>query len=285
VALSRYTDGGFNCASPIAVNDEGAEADHGFAPLWPAARERSGVARLSGAPQQPMDHAAMQHGEGSTGLHAAVFDMDLQRSDQGVVDALTCDCCQSDIAMSSQGPLLAYRDRTGKEVRDIVVVRNDGKRWGKPVPVHADGWVMPGCPVHGPAIAAVGDQAVVAWYTEAGNDPRVLVARSTDAGSRFGEPIVLDHGEAVQGRVALALDARQAWIAWFTEDASGQSLWLSRRSPDLSREYQRTQVAKLQGRGRATGYPQLALRSGTAYLAWTDVVAGMPQLRGVVIGP
>jgi hypothetical protein len=144
---------------------------------------------------------------------------------------------------------------------------------------------MSGCPVNGPAVAAHGDVALVAWYTEAGGKPSVRVARSDDAGDSFGAPVAIDEGEAVQGRVALALDARQAWLLWIREDASGQSLWLSRRSADLKREYQRLEVAKLQGRGRGTGFPKIALRGGEGYVAWTDIAGGVPQLRGAVIAP
>jgi hypothetical protein len=294
VALSRSTDGGFNWSAPIAVNDDGVEAEHGFAALWPATRDSIGVAWLNGGEtgDEGMHHggAGMAHGDdmhhgGRTGLRAAVFDMDLQRSGESVLDPKTCDCCQSEIVATSRGPLLAYRDRSDAEVRDIVVVRNDGQDWGKPVPVHADGWVMPGCPVNGPSIAAAGDDVVVAWYTAADDQPRVQVARSTDAGDSFAAPVVLEQGAAVQGRAAVALDARQAWVLWLREDASGQSLWLSRRTPDLARELQRIEVAKLQGRGRATGYPQIALRNGDAYIAWTDIVDGAPQVRGAVLTP
>jgi hypothetical protein len=294
VALSRSTDGGFNWSAPIAVNDDGVEAEHGFAALWPATRDGIGVAWLNGGEVggdgMHHDDAGMAHGDdmhhaGRTGLRAAVFDMNLQRSGESVLDPKTCDCCQSEIAATSRGPLLAYRDRSDAEVRDIVVVRNDGQSWGKPVPVHADGWVMPGCPVNGPSIAADGDNVVVAWYTAAHDQPLVQVARSTDAGDSFAVPVVLEQGEAVQGRAAVALDARQAWVLWIREDASGQSLWLSRRTPDLARELQRVEVAKLQGRGRATGYPQIALRNGDAYIAWTDIVDGAPHLRGAVLTP
>ena len=60
----------------------------------------------------------------------------------------------------------------------------------------------------------------------------------------------------------------------------GQSLQLARYAADLSREWQRGEVARLHGRGRGTGFPQLALRDGAAYVVWTDVVDGKPQLRG-----
>ena len=118
-----------------------------------------------------------------------------------------------------------------------------------------------------------------------GGKPSVRIARSEDAGDTFGAPVTLDEGEQAQGRVALALDATQAWILWIREDASGQSLWLSRRTPDLKREYQRLEVAKLQGRGRGTGFPKIALRDGDGYAAWTDIEGGVPRLHGVVISP
>ena len=294
VALSRSVDGGFNWASPIAVNDDGVEAEHGFAALWPASRDTIGVAWLDGRDNvegdmhgegSAMTGAHAMPGEGRTALRAAVFDMNLQRSGEAVVDAKTCDCCQTAIAATARGPLLVYRDRGDKEIRDIAAVRYDGKAWGKPVPVHADGWKMAGCPVNGPAVAADGDVALVAWYTEADGKPSVRIARSGDAGDTFDAPLTLDEGDAVQGRVALALDATQAWILWIREDAAGQSLWLSRRTPDLKREYQRLEVAKLQGRGRATGFPKIALRAGAGYVVWTDIDAGVPHLHGVVIAP
>src|SRR3546814_19218130 len=102
--------------------------------------------------------------------------------------------------------------------------------------------------------------------------------------SSFAAPVVVDEGEAVQGRPDVALDDKQAWVAWLREDASGQSLWLARYAPDLSRELSRTQVAALQGRGRGTGFPQLVARNGEAFLVWTDLANGAPYLPGMQIG-
>ena len=132
------------------------------------------------------------------------------------------------------------------------MTRFDGKAWSAPTLVHADGWKMPACPVNGPALAAHGDAVVVAWYTAAGGTPSVQLARSDDAGAHFAAPVAVDRGEAVQGRVAVALDAAQAWVLWVREDAGGQSLQLARYAPDLSRRLAQVEVAKLQGRGTAT---------------------------------
>ena len=280
VLLSRSLDGGFNWSPPVLVNTDGKQVEHGFVSLWPQARDRLGVAWLDG---RNSDVAGDGHG-GMMSLRSADFSAALERGDESQLDASTCDCCQTDVALTARGPLVAYRDRTAAEIRDIYTTRRDGGSWTAPRPVHADGWKMPACPVNGPAIAANGNDVVVAWYTAADDKPAVKLARSNDAGDHFAAPLTLDHGDAVQGRVDVALDAAQAWVLWVREDGGGQSLWLARLAPDLSRELSRIEVAKLQGRGKGTGFPQLALRDGSAYLVWTDIVDGAPQLRGAIYG-
>src|SRR3546814_17781940 len=99
-------------------------------------------------------------------------------------------------------------------------------------------------PVNGPAMAAPVNDAGFAWYNAANDVPKVQIARSTDAGDGFAAPVVVDEGEAVQGRPDVALDDKQAWVAWLREDASGQSLWLARSAPDLSRDLSRTPIGR-----------------------------------------
>ncbi|HSR65436.1 MAG TPA: sialidase family protein [Xanthomonadaceae bacterium] len=281
LALARSTNDGFSWSAPLQVNPDGeAPAEHGFAALWPASQDTLGMAWLAGGAEAADAHAAHGAHAGATALRAAVFDRNLQRSAEQVVDARACDCCRTAVAMTARGPLLVYRDRSDAEVRDIAATRFDGHAWSKPVPVHADGWKMAGCPVNGPAIAARGNDAVVGWYTGAQDKPAVLLARTRDAGDHFDAPVAVDAGEQVDGRVALALDAQQAWVAWLRADAGGSTLWLSRYATDLSHELQRFQVAKLHARGPAAGYPQLAVRADGAWLVWTDSIDGVPQLRG-----
>ncbi len=83
----------------------------------------------------------------------------------------------------------------------------------------------------------------------------------------------------------MALDAGNAWVLWLREDDAGQSLWLARYAPDLSKQIEKVEVARLQGRRRGTGFPQLALREGKAYLVWTDVAGGTASLHGAVYTP
>lgn len=293
-ALSTSRNDGMNWTGPVRAHSDGTASEHGFAALWPAGNDRLGVAWLDGrntaanradAAAAKADAHDAHGGGGPMTLRAAVFDDALAASAEVQIDASACDCCQTDAAVTSKGALLVYRGRSDAEIRDIHAVRFDGNAWGTPKPVAADNWKMPACPVNGPAVAASGNDAIVGWYTAAGGTPAVKLARSADAGDVFAAPVVVDSGQAVQGRIDVALEAGAAWALWLREDAGGQSLWLARYAPDLSRQVEKLEVAKLQGRGRGTGFPRLQLRDGNAYIAWTDIIDKATVLRGAVYVP
>ena len=70
------------------------------------------------------------------------------RVGEAVIDSSTCDCCQTDVAVSANGPIAVYRDRTHDEIRDIFVTRFEDGSWQPGERLHADNWEIPGCPVH-----------------------------------------------------------------------------------------------------------------------------------------
>jgi hypothetical protein len=293
VMLVRSLDHGMNWSAPQKVHDDDTRTEHGFVSMWAQGEGSLGIAWLDGrnideaaASKHHDEHAEAhaEHGGGAMSLRAAVFDANLRASAETELDAMACDCCQTDAAATAEGAVLVYRDRSEKEIRDIFAARFDGKTWSKPVRVHADNWTMPACPVNGPSVAALEKTVAVAWYTAAGDTPAVKLARSVDGGAAFAEPVTVDTGAATQGRVAVAIDAQQVWVVWMREEAGRQSLWLARYAPDLSKEFQRIKLADLAGKGRATGFPKLVLKGSAAHVVWTDVVDGEPQLRGLRIG-
>ena len=294
VMLVRSRDHGMNWSAPRRVHDDATKTEHGFVSMWAQGDSSLGVAWLDGrntadadTPDHHDGHAdghGDDHGGGAMSLRAAVVDANLQSSAETELDAMTCDCCQTDVAATGDGAVLVYRDRSEKEIRDIYAAKYDGKAWSKPVRVHADDWTMPACPVNGPSVAAQNKNVVVAWYTAAGDAPAVKLARAVDGGTAFAKPVTVDTGAATQGRVGVAIDAQQVWIVWLREEAGKQSLWLARYTPDLSKQLQRIKLADLQGKGRATGFPKLVLNGSAAHVVWTDVVDGEPQLRGLRIG-
>jgi hypothetical protein len=155
-------------------------------------------------------------------------------SDAPFIDPITCECCPNAAAVTSRGPIVAYRNREVVEgtqaadvrndagtVRDIYTVRLEHGRWTEPVRVNADNWVINACPDNGPAVDASGDHVALAWWTAPALKPRVSVAFSSDAASTFAAPIHIDHGSP-DGQVTVALlpDARRAVVGWLE---SGQA--------------------------------------------------------------
>lgn len=277
VQLLRSADGAA-WSEPVLVHDDGTATEHGFVSMWPEGGSGLGIAWLDGRATGGGGHDDHGHGGGAMTVRAAHFDARGKRRET-LIDEITCDCCQTDAAVGARGPVLVYRDRTTEEVRDIALVRWRDGAWTAPRLVHADGWRMPACPVNGPAVAASGDEIVVAWYTAAEGEPQVRLARSADDGVHFGEPVIVARGSTVQGRVDVQRDAGGVVLTWIDEDAAAQTLRLARFAPDLSKELERVDVATL-ARGRATGFPRLALRDGAAHVVWTDVVERVPRVRG-----
>ncbi|MEO5962008.1 MAG: sialidase family protein [Thermomonas sp.] len=277
--LARSRDGGVTWNQITRVNNDGKAVEHGFAAMWAEGADGIGIAWLDGREKAPGQDET-QHAGGAMQVRQLDFDLDLQRGTETVLDAMACDCCQTDAAVTSKGPLVVYRDRSDDDIRDIAVVRRTAGTWSAPVMVHADGWKIAGCPVNGPAIAASGNDAVVGWYSEAGDKPALRLARTTDAGDTFAAPVLVDSGKQVLGRVDVAIGEKQAWVTWLREANGVQTLMLARYTSDLSRELQRMEIATLKGRGHATGSPRLAVDSTAAWLVWTDVIGGVAHLQG-----
>jgi hypothetical protein len=172
-----------------------------------------------------------------------------------------------------RGALVAYRDRSAEEIRDISVVRLEDGAWSEPEPVHADGWKIAGCPVNGPSLAAAGDRVAVAWYTAAQDTPRVLLAFSDDGGHRFGAPIFLDGG-APLGRVSVLLEPDgSALVAWL-EVREKEALFQVRRVGRDGAPGPTTTVARTSA-ARASGFPRMVRSGDRIVFAWTE--AGKPS--------
>jgi hypothetical protein len=191
-----------------------------------------------------------------------------------LVDDRSCDCCQTDVALTSEGPVVVYRDRSASEIRDIVKSRLVDGRWTDPEPVHEDGWEIAGCPVNGPAIAADGRNVVVAWYTAAHDTARAQVAFSADAAASFGEPIRIDDGDPV-GRVdALLLDDGSALVSWLERVPGGGRVRVRHVAPD-GRVSATVEVGGTSA-DRPAGFPRMARSGDAVVFAWT--VPGEPAV-------
>ncbi len=186
-----------------------------------------------------------------------------------LIDERVCDCCQTDVAVSASGPVVVYRDRSPEEVRDIYVTRLVDGQWTEGVPVHRDGWVIPACPVNGPAVAARGDELAVAWFTGAGDEPKAQLAFSSDGGVNFGDPVRIDEGRAL-GRVdVLWLDNGSALVMWLERRPRGGEVLVRQVWPD-GRMGDEALVTTTSA-GRDSGFPRMIQDGmGRMVFAWTQ---------------
>ena len=185
------------------VFDEGARnvKDYsGFLTYLPGA---ASVDAVYLTPLSPDDGSGPAHDHIKT-LGVARFAADGALQSRQIVDGDVCSCCNTDMAETAAGPIAVYRDHDAGEIRDISIVRLVDGKWTAPAPVARDGWRIGGCPTNGPAAAAAGNRAAVAWFTAAGDSPRVQVAFSSDAGASFSAP------DAGRRRPAGGLDRRPA---------------------------------------------------------------------------
>jgi hypothetical protein len=268
INIARSTDGGKIWSKPIVPHRDGTKTEHGFVSMITGSAGRVATVWLDGRNVKE----STQDGHGSSAnemtLRYAVIDAKGQVSEEMLLDSRVCDCCQTSAAPTSDGPIVVYRDRSEKEIRDISVVRFSKGRWTEPRTVNADGWEIHGCPVNGPSVSADGRRVAVAWFTAANETPRVKVVLSSDAGATFAPPIQVDEGSPV-GRVdVLMLTDGSALVSWLERTSKGGEVKVRRIKPDGSRDAAIT-VAESSA-ARSSGFPQMVLAGEEIVFAWTD---------------
>jgi hypothetical protein len=265
VMISRSFDGGKTWGKPFTPHRDGVKTEHGFVSMFAAKDGSLAAVWLDG---REIKAGAGGHGHGNMTLRYVKIKRDGSLTDEAALDAKVCECCQTSVAVTSDGPVVAYRDRSDEELRDISVVRLKAGKWSQPRSVFRDGWQINGCPVNGPAIAASGRRVAVVWFTAVNNTPRVKLAFSNDAGEIFGEPITVDDGNPA-GRVDVLLLADGSAMALWLEKVSGGGAVRVRRVSSDGKLGQSITVAP-SGTARSNGFPQMALDGKTLVFAWTN---------------
>lgn len=267
VRLAYSTDDGKTWSKSFLPHSDGTKTEHGFASLVELPSAELGLVWLDGRAMMPGPEMAV-HDMGQMSVRFASFDKRWKQTSESLVDDRVCECCPTTMAVTAEGPIAAYRNRSATEVRDIHVSRLVGGKWTPSVAVHEDNWQIDACPVNGPAIAASGRNVAVAWFTGVGGQNRAFVAFSKDAGRTFGAPVRVDTAGTL-GRVDVALlpngDAITSWIEragdisevrWRRVSASGTTAEPMTVTPIAST--------------RTSGFPRMAISGDTLTFAWVN---------------
>ena len=264
VRISQSLDGGVTWSSPVRPHIDSSDTEHGFVSTW---RENNmlGAAWLDGRKFSKEGH----HASNEMTVVTTTLDRNGKRGAEVTLDTRACDCCQTAGAMTANGPIVAYRDRSPDEIRDIYVVRRVRGKWTEPKAVHDDKWNIAACPVNGPNIAANGRRVALAWFTAANDSPRVKLAFSNDAGATFGAPIRIDEGTP-SGRVDTELlPDGGALVTWIERTGGDTARVLLRRVHADGKFGPPVSIASSTAQ-RASGFPRMVLSNDYAYFAFTQ---------------
>ena len=281
--LSTSADGGRNWREPFPLHVDGTPTEHGFVTLFPW-QEGFAAVWLDGRNMIQDGEFVFEDSAGEPlgmSLRYALFGADGERRASEEVDALACDCCQTDVAFSGADVLVAYRDRTTTEVRDIALRRLTAEGWQPPVALAPDNWLIEACPINGPAIAARGEQVAVAWFSAADNRPLVHVVRSSDGGRTFGDTIEVDSTGSFGHVDVAALANGETAVSWLRTEGDGLSLALRLISRD-GEPGEPVSVASIDA-ARPLDFPQMVYDGRQLTFAWTDF-GDVQRVRTAVVG-
>ena len=278
VALSD--DAGVTWSDPFLPHFDDTPTEHGFVTLFPDSNG-VGLVWLDG---RNMVNEFDENDVAASGmtLRGATFGIDQAPIRDALIDDLTCDCCQTDVALTPDGPVAVYRDRTTEEIRDIYVSRREFGEWQPGVPVAEDNWEIPACPVNGPIVRANGSNVAVAWFTAANDRPVVNAAWSTDGGRSFGNAVEVST-ETPLGHVgAVMLPDGDLVIGWHRRAGAGGAVLILRRVSANGVSSGPIVLAEAE-QVFAFSVPQLALRDDQLIVAWTNIVDDVYSVQTAMV--
>lgn len=200
-------------------------------------------------------------------LRGAIISSDGKIQKKFLIDDSVCDCCQTTLTKTANGAIVAYRNRTDNEIRDIYVSRFDGEAWSQPQNVYADKWNIGACPVNGPKIVAEGSNVTIAWYTGAGDAPKVKTAFSKDDGVTFSDPLILNKNKAL-GRVDAVIQGEKSYISWMEKGEKEDILKVALVKNE--KKITEKTIGNIKG-SRSSGFPQMEMFKRDLIFAWTKV--------------
>ncbi len=258
------------------LNTDGVKAEHGFVSIIPNNKKGFFITWLDGR------NTVEKRLDGSHKPMTIRFAEITNKGDiinESELDGSTCDCCQTSMVITNNGPIVVYRDRSEKEVRDIYSVRNINGVWQDPSPIHNDGWKVNGCPVNGPKVAVNSTNLAIAWFTVFNDSPLVNVSFSKNDGDSFGTPLKISDHNAI-GRVDVAfLNSKQVIVSYMEFDDIGTYLRIKKVSIN-GKVSKPITISKIDG-GRNTGVPQLEIINNEMIIVWTISIDGINKLKSV----
>ena len=276
VVMSLQKLSGEKIKEDFILHTDGIKAEHGFVSIIPNDSKGFFVTWLDG--RNTIEKELEGHNKPMT-IRFAEINKNGDVVHESEIDSATCDCCQTSITATKNGPVVVYRDRSEKEVRDIYIARKINGLWESPKPVNEDGWIINGCPVNGPKAVFNSNTLAVSWFTVSNEKPIVNLSFSKSGGASFNKPIKINDYDAI-GRVDVAfLNSKEVLVSYIEGNDLGTFLKIKKVSLD-GKISEPITISKIDG-GRNTGVPQLEVFNDEIFIVWTFSENGKNQLKSV----
>ena len=264
VKMISSADSGKSWSHSKVLHDDGKKAEHGFVSMIPY-KDQFFVSWLDGRKTAQEGEASSHTGHhGEMTVRAALINKDGSKSNDWELDGRVCDCCQTTAAITSNGPIVVYRDRSDDEIRDMSIVRYIDGVWTSPKTIFPDNWKIKGCPVNGPRADAIGNHLAIAWFSMPEKEGQVQVIFSDDGGATFNKPIRIDEGKTI-GRVdVVMLNDKSAIVSWL----EGSTIKAVKVYTDGTKDA--SVMIASSSESRSSGFPQMTKSGNKLIFAWTD---------------
>ena len=247
---------GLKWTAPVMAHKDHSMVQHGLASIVASGDHEASIVWLE----------ALQGEDAPVALKRTVVSAEGKVVKEEALDTDVCGCCPTSIVKTARGLLVAYRDHTPQDIRDISVLRFENGKWSAPKNINPDNWKLNACPTNAAAAAAKGDRVAIAWYTGAQDSPREQFVFSSDSGTTFSKPVLLSTGRSF-GYTSIALDGQDAVVSWL-EQIGDNARIVARRITATGAAGPSIQVA--QGSRKSLGYPRILQAGNETWVAWAD---------------
>jgi hypothetical protein len=249
---------GVKWTAPVLAHKDKSMVQHGLASMVASGDHEASLMWLE----------ALEGEDGPVSLKRTIVNADGNVVKEESLDTDVCACCPTSIVKTARGLMVAYRDHTPEDIRDISVLRFENAKWSSPKNINPDKWKLNACPTNAAAAAAKGDRVAISWYTGAQNSPRVQAVFSSDGGTTLSKPVLVSTGHAF-GYTSIALDEQgNALVSWLEQGANGAARILLRQVPPTGAAGPVVEVAK--GTRRSLGYPRIVRAGNDTWVAWAS---------------
>lgn len=268
VNIASFNNNANDWSEGITPHNDGTPTEHGFVSMIPWDDDSFLTVWLDGRKTDDRSNKDYYNIDYAMTLRGAIINKTGKVERRFIIDESVCDCCQTSLIKSGDTAIVAYRNRTDNEMRDIYVSRFNGQKWSNPQAVYDDNWEIGACPVNGPKLATEDSLVAIAWHTAAQDTPTAKFAYSTDSGKTFGEPIKLNTNTSL-GRVDTEIIDRRIYISWMEKSNAETQLKVS--AFDMKNQLIKPQSVAAVNEDRKTGFPQMERLGQHLIFAWTNI--------------